>query len=75
MLLNTIRVGPNIYMDASRACDEAMAQQALERFLSVTRPVSARHYFLATGGMDEILVNEANQQYHFKTYTALDSHL
>ena len=28
--------------------------------------------FLATEGLDEILVNKANQQCHFKTYRALD---
>ena len=71
MLLDTIRVGPNTYMRVSRACDEAMAAPSsvsralLEPFL---RGVT----FLATEGLDEILVNKANQQCHFKTYRALN---
>ena len=71
MLLHTIRVGPNTNMGVSRACDEAMAAPSrvsrafLEPFL---RGVT----FLATKGLDEILINKANQQCHVKTYRALD---
>ena len=66
MLLDTIRVGPNTYMGVSRACDEAMAALSsvsrafLEPFL---RGVT----FLATGVLDELLANKANQQCHFKS--------
>ena len=71
MLLDTIRVGSNTYMGVSQACYEAMAaptsvyQVLLDPFL---RGVT----FLATKGLDEILVNKANQHCHFKTYRALD---
>ena len=71
MLLDTIRVGSNTYMGVSRACDEAMAAPSsvsralLEPFL---RGVT----FLATGCLDELLANKANQQCLFKTYRALD---
>ena len=74
MLLDTIRVGPNTYMGVSRACDEAMAALSsvsrafLEPFL---RGVT----FLATGVLDELLANKANQQCHFKTYRAVDRHV
>ena len=71
MLLDTIRVGYNTYMGDSRACDEAMAAPS-----SVTRafldPFLRGVTFLATGVLDELLANKANQQCHFKTYRALD---
>ena len=71
MLLDTIRVGPNTYVGVSRACGEAMAALSsvsrafLEPFL---RGVT----FLAIEVLDELLANKANQQCHFKTYSALD---
>ena len=69
MLLGTI-VGPNTYMEVSRACDEAMAPPS-----SVPRallgPFLRGVTFLAseggTEGLDEILANKANQQCDFKT--------
>ena len=71
MLLDTVRVGPNTYMGASRVYDEAMAAPS-----SVSRalldPFLRGVTFLATEGLDEILANKANQQCHFKTYRALD---
>jgi hypothetical protein len=74
MLLDTIRVGPNTYMGVSRACDETVAAPS-----SVPRafldPFLRCITFLATESLDEILVNKANRQYHFKTYRALDRHV
>ena len=74
MLLDTIRVGPNTYMGVSRACDRATAAPS-----SVSRafldPFLGGVPFLATKDLDEILVNKANQQCHFKTYRALDRHV
>jgi hypothetical protein len=73
LFMDTIRVGPNTYMEVSRACDEAMATPSraaralLDTFL---RDVA----FLATGGLDEIRANKANQQCHFHigTYRVCD---
>ena len=74
MLLDTIRVGPNIYIGVSRACDEAMAAPS-----SVPRalldPFLRGVIFLPTEGLGEILTNKANQQCHFKTYRALDAYV
>ena len=74
MLLDTITVGPNTYMGVSRACDEAITVPS-----SVSRalrdPFLRGVAFLATEGMDEILVNKANQECHVKTYRALDRHV
>ena len=64
MLLDTIRVGSNTYMGVSRACDEAMAAPS-----SVPRalldPFLRGVAFLATEGLDALMGNKANQQYHF----------
>jgi hypothetical protein len=74
MLLDTMRVGPKTYMGVSLACDRAMAAPS-----SVSRafldPFLRGVTFLATEGLDEILANKANQQYHFKTYRALYLHV
>ena len=63
MLVDTIRVDPNTHTGVNRACDEAMAALS-----SVSRallgPFLRGVTFLATGGLDEILANKANQQYH-----------
>ena len=66
MPINIIRVDLNTYMRFSRACDEAMAapssvpQALFDPFL---RGVT----FWAIEGMDEILANKANRQYHFQS--------
>ena len=48
---------------------------ALKRFSNVARPVSARVYFLATEipVQDDILANKANQPYHFKRDSPMQS--
>ena len=66
MLFDTIRVGPDTYMGVSRACDDAMAAPS-----SVSRalldPFLRGVTFLAIEGLDEILENKANKQFHFKS--------
>ena len=76
MLLDTIRVGSNTYMGVTRACtcNEAMAApSSVSR--AVIDPFLRGVTFLATGDMDKILANKANQQCHFKTYRALDGYV
>ena len=71
MLLDTIRVGSNTYMGVSRACDDAMDAPSTV-FRASLDPFLRGVTFLATGVLDELLANKANQQCHFKTYRALD---
>jgi hypothetical protein len=75
MLLDTISVGPNTYMGASRACDAAMAAPSSVSRASLD-PFLRGVMFLANAGMDEIVANNnANQRCHFKTYRALDPYV